>query len=222
MKTEVQSSIAKNTGNRHPVYKIWGPFWGPFLIKQSVVCRSKMSLTCGPLKIVILAPSGHPKSIKCDVIFWWKFDRFSDDGDKQCIRINALFPRSWCYFSSSAVALLVGISKFKHIYEAELQLFTRLGLKMRSKTVSKKWFQRVPKWTPKVAKNRQKGCSGGVPKRDLKKVPSPGPGKVRFCCYLLHFSKVGGLKKVTFLGTILGPFGRQNQWNRVSDRGRKK
>ena len=30
-----------------------------------------------------------------------------------------------CYFSSSAVALLVGISKFKHIYEAELQLSTR-------------------------------------------------------------------------------------------------
>ena len=88
--------------------------------------------------------------------------------------------------------------------------------------MSKKWFQRVPKWTPKVDKNRQKGCSGGVPKRDLKKVPSPGPGKVRFCCYLLHFSKVGGLKKVTFLGTILGPFGRQNRWNRVSDRGRKK
>ena len=85
------------------------------------------------------------------------------------------------------------------------------GLKMRSKKVFKKWFQRVPKWTPKVDKNRQKGCSGGVPKRDLKKVPSPGPGKVRFCCYLLHFSKVGGLKKVTFLGTILGPFGRQNR-----------
>ena len=41
--------------------------------------------------------------------------------------------------------------------------------------VLKKWFQRVPKWTPKVGKNRQKGCFGGVPKRNLKKVPSPGP-----------------------------------------------
>ena len=51
-------------------------FWGQFLSKKSVVCRSKMSLTCGPLKIVILAPSGHPKSIKFEVIFWCKFDRF--------------------------------------------------------------------------------------------------------------------------------------------------
>ena len=75
---------------------------------------------------------------------------------------------------------------------------------MRSKIVLKKWFQRVPKWTPKVDQNRQKGCSGGVPKRDLKKVPSPGPGKVRFGCYLLHFSKVRGFRKGNFLGTILG------------------
>ena len=74
---------------------------------------------------------------------------------------------------------------------------------MRSKKVLKKWFQRVPKWTPKVDQNRQKGCSGGVPKRDLKKVPSPGPGKVRSGCYLLHFSKVRGLRKGSFLGTIL-------------------
>ena len=66
--------------------------------------------------------------------------------------------------------------------------------------MSKKWFQRVPKWTPKVDQNRQKVCSGGVPKRDLKKVPSPGPGKVRSGYYLLHFSKVRGLKKYTFLG----------------------
>ena len=76
--------------------------------------------------------------------------------------------------------------------------------------MSKKWFQRVPKGTPKVDKNRHKAGSGGVSKGDLKMVPSPGPGKVRFCHYLLHFSKVGGLKKDTFLGTILGPFGRQN------------
>ena len=77
------------------------------------------------------------------------------------------------------------------------------GLKMRSKKVLKKLFQRVPKWTPKVDQNRQKGCSGGVPKKDLKKVPSPGPGKVRFCYYLLHFSKVRGLRKDSFLGTML-------------------
>ena len=39
---------------------------------------------------------------------------------------------------------------------------------------------------------------------------------MRFCCYLLHFSKVGGLKKDTFLGIILGPFGRQNHGNQGS------
>ena len=68
MKTGFQSSIKKSAENRHPFHEIWGQFGGSFLSKQSVVCRSKMSLTCGPLKIVILAPSGHPKSIKCEVI----------------------------------------------------------------------------------------------------------------------------------------------------------
>ena len=64
---------------------------------------------------------------------------------------------------------------------------------------------------PKSWQNSIKACSGGVSKRDLKNGPSPGSGKVRFCCYLLHFSKVGGLKKDTFVGTILGPFGRHNR-----------
>ena len=45
--------------------------------------------------------------------------------------------------------------------------------------------------------------------------------KVRFCRYLLHFSKVRGLKKDTFLGTILGPFGRQNRGNRGPDEWQK-
>ena len=96
------------------------------------------------------------------------------------------------------------------------------GLKMRSKIVSKKWFQRVPKWTPKVDQNRQKGCSGGVPKRDLKKVPSPGPGKVRFCSYLLHFSKVRGLRKGTFLGTILESILETKSWKQGSRAASKK
>ena len=74
---------------------------------------------------------------------------------------------------------------------------------MRSKIVLKKWFQRVPKWTPKVAKKSIKACSGGVSKRDLKKVPSPGPGKVRSGFYLLHFSKARGLRKGSLLGAIL-------------------
>ena len=61
-----------------------------------------------------------------------------------------------------------------------------------------------------------------VSKRDLKNGPSPGSGKVRFCHYLLHFSKVGGLKKDTFLGTMLGPFGRQNRWKQGSRTASKK
>ena len=68
-----------------------------------------------------------------------------------------------------------------------------------------------PQMDPKSCQKSIKACSGGVSKRDLKNGPSPGAGKVRFCDYLPHFSKVRGLKKVTFLGTILGPFGRQNR-----------
>ena len=40
---------------------------------------------------------------------------------------------------------------------------------------------------------------------NVKKVPSPGLGKVRSGCYLLHFSKVRGLRKGSFLGTMLEP-----------------
>ena len=43
-----------------------GPFLGPFLSNKSVVCRSKMSW----------GPSGHPKSTKVEVRFWYKFDIF--------------------------------------------------------------------------------------------------------------------------------------------------
>ena len=121
-------------------------------------------------------------------------------------------------FCSSVVNRYHQVQAF---FASELQLSTRFpfhfqdrflfgfkwGFENEVKKVSKKWFQRVPKWTPKVDQNRQKGCSGGVPKRD----PSPGPGKVRSGCYLLHFSKVAGLKKDIFLGTILGPCGRQNR-----------
>ena len=75
---------------------------------------------------------------------------------------------------------------------------------------------------PKSRPKSIKACSGGVSKRDLKNGPSPGSGKVRFCNYLLHFSKVGGLKKDTFLGTILRPFGRQNRWKQGSRTASKK
>ena len=96
------------------------------------------------------------------------------------------------------------------------------GLKMRSKIVLKKWFQRVPEWTPKVDQNRQKGCSGGVPKRDLKKVPSPGSGNKRFCNYLLHFSKVRCLRKGTFLGIILESILETKSWKQDSRAASKK
>ena len=61
-----------------------------------------------------------------------------------------------------------------------------------------------PQMDPNSCRKSIEACSGGVSKRDLKKGPSPGSGKVRFCNYLLHFSKVGDLKKYNFLGTILG------------------
>ena len=38
-------------------------------------------------------------------------------------------------------------------------------------------------------------------KRDVKKVPSAGPGKVRSGCYLLQFSKVRAAKNVLEIGT---------------------
>ena len=60
---------------------------------------------------------------------------------------------------------------------------------------------------PKSRQNRQKGCSGGVSKRDLKKGPSPGSGKVRSGSYLLHFSKAKGLKKESLLVQCWDHFG---------------
>ena len=176
-------------------------------------------------------PQGTQTAQKLRSFFDANLIEFSDDGDKQCIKINALFLRSWCYFSLSAVALLVGISKFKHKYATELQLSTRFPFHCQDRFLL--WFKRgsenevensvekvVPKgpqMDPKSCQKSIKACSGGVSKRDLKNGPSPGSGKVRFCYYLLHFSKVGGLKKDTFLGTILGAFGRQHRWNRGPD-----
>ena len=52
-------------------------------------------------------------------------------------------------------------------------------------------------------------CSGKVLKPDLKKGPSPGSGKVRSGYYLLHFSKVGNLKKIPCRVPHWKPFGKQ-------------
>ena len=62
---------------------------------------------------------------------------------------------------------------------------------------------------PKSCQESINACSGGVSKRDFEEVPSPGSGKVRSGCYLLHFSKVGGLKKKVFWI----PF-----WDRLGDK----
>ena len=116
----------------------------------------------------------------------------------------------------------MGISKFKHIYEAELQLSTRFPFHCQDRFIFRfKWgsekevensvekvVPKGPQMDPKSCKKSIKACSGGVSKRDLKNGPSPGSGKVRFCHYLQHFSKIGNLKKGSFLGTILGTFGR--------------
>ena len=107
-------------------------------------------------------------------------------------------------------------------WRIHVELF--FGVFPRSKKVSKKWCPRVPKWTPKVDQNQQKGRSGGVSKRDLKKGPSPGPGKVRFCYYLLHFRKVGPLKKVSILEPFWDPFwahGLQYSFQGGAKRGKK-
>ena len=45
------------------------------------------------------------------------------------------------------------------------------GLKMRSKIVSKKLFQRVPKWNPKVDQNRHERVLEGSPKGTSKRSP---------------------------------------------------
>ena len=162
---------------------------------------------------------------------------FEEHGDKQCITINAFFfwgvdvisaallQRCWWVSASSSTFMKQSynfLRASRSIAKTGLFLGSNGGLKMRSKIVLKTWLQRVPKWTPKVSTNLHKVCSGGVPKRDLKKAPSAGAGKVRSGCYLLHFSKIEGLKKDSFLGTILAPFGRQNRWTQGSRTASKK
>ena len=46
-------------------------------------------------------------------------------GEKQCIKINALFSEELMLFQQFCCSVVVGISKFNHIYEAELQPSTR-------------------------------------------------------------------------------------------------
>ena len=162
-KTGFQNSIKKSAENKHPFHEILGPFWGPFLNKKSVVCRSKTSLTCGPLKIVILTPSGHPKSIKFEVMLWCKFDRFSDDGDKQCIRINALFSKELMLFQQFCCSVVGGYQQVQaHLWSRASTFYAlpfhcqhrfllrfKWGSENEVEKVSKKCFQQVPQWTQK-------------------------------------------------------------------------
>ena len=127
------------------------------------------------------------------------------------------FLRSWCYFSSSAVALLVGISKFKHIYEAELQLSTRFPFHCQDRfllwfkwwsqneveQMLKKFFQRVPKWTQKLSQ-----IDKSVFWRGLKRRPQKGTlSRIRdfaVIYYTLARSEVS--KKITFWVPFWGRF----------------
>ena len=95
----------------------------------------------------------------------------------------------------------------RSIAKTGLYLGFNWGLKMRSKIVLKKCLQRVPKWTPKVGKNRQERVLEGSQKRISKNSPfQEQENEIQ-----LHFSNVGDVKKDNFLGTILGPCGRQNR-----------
>ena len=60
--------------------------------------------------------------------------------------------------------------------------------------------QRGPQKSQKSDQGRIFRGLGGEHKTELR----PGFQKVRFCCYLLHLSQVGRLKKRPSLGTILG------------------
>ena len=81
---------------------------------------------------------------------------------------------------------------------------------MSSKLVSKKCFQGSPNGPHKLLK-----IDISVFWRGLQRGPQKGAlsriRKSEISYYLLHFSKVGGLKKNRFVGAILGAFGRQNR-----------
>ena len=102
--------------------------------------------------------------------------------------------RSWCYFSSSAVALLVGISKFKHIYEAELQLSTRFPFHCQDCFFSV--FILESKFGQTLANMLHKrGCSGAL--SDPCCLSSP----IGFSGFI-HASKARGIGAIGFSGFV--------------------
>ena len=102
------------------IQTLLGPFWGPFGSGHAVLSHLRLSPKCGPLKIVILIPSWHPKSIKVQIRYMLKMI-----GTSSAQKTMLFFLSSLCYFRSSVLALLVSMSKFKHIYASEPQLSTR-------------------------------------------------------------------------------------------------
>ena len=64
----------------------------------------------------------------------------------------------------------------------------------------KRYQKRVPKWNQRAPK----GFSRWGPEKGLKKGTLLGGPEVRFCYYLLYFSKVGPLRKGSLLGVFFG------------------
>ena len=75
---------------------------------------------------MILTPSWTQKTSNLGYVFDANLIEFEDDWDKQCIEIIVcVFLSISCYFSSSALVLLVSMDDGKHIYASELQLSPR-------------------------------------------------------------------------------------------------
>ena len=68
-----------------------------------------MSLTCGPLKVVILATQ---KAFKLRYCFDSNLIDFEDDGDKQCIEINALFSEELMLFQQFCCS---GVGRYQQV-----------------------------------------------------------------------------------------------------------
>ena len=146
------------------------------------------------------------------------------------------FLRSWCYFSSSAVALLVSISKFKHIYEAELQLSTRFPFHCQDRFIF--WFKwgseneveksvekvvpKGPKWTPQVVKNWQKRVLEGSQKETSKMDPLQDQEKWDFAIIYYTLARSEVSKKTHFWVPFWDRLGDKIVENRVPEQHQKK
>ena len=69
---------------------------------------------------------------------------------------------------------------------------------MRSKKVLKKWFQRVPEWTPKIAKNRSKRVLEGSQKETSKMDPLQDQEKRDFAIIYYTLARSEISKKTHF------------------------